>query len=86
MLHCSILQKSCFALSLKGHSTIQPYKVMKQNLGSDSQMQIQIQVQIHIHILLTNSGHPNLEINIVHISYSITFYPLLFHFHISCLD
>ena len=27
MLYCSILRKSCFALSLKGHSTIQPYKV-----------------------------------------------------------
>ena len=27
MLYCSILRKSCFALSLKGRSTIQPYKV-----------------------------------------------------------
>ena len=27
MLYCSILRKSCFALSLKGHSTIQPYRV-----------------------------------------------------------
>ena len=27
MHYCSILRKSCFALSLKGHSTIQPYKV-----------------------------------------------------------
>ena len=41
---------------------------MKQNLGSDSQVQVHIQIHIH----LTNSGHPNLEINIVHISMMIT--------------
>ena len=58
---------------------------MKQNLGSDSQVQIQIQLQIHIHIHihLTNSGRPNLEINIIHISYSIIFYTFLFHFDIT---
>ena len=32
------------------------------------------------------SGHPNLEINVFHISYTIIFYPFLFHFYISCLD
>ena len=32
------------------------------------------------------SGHPNLEINIFHISYAIIYYPFLFHFYISCLD
>ena len=31
-------------------------------------------------------GHPNLEINIFHKSYTIIFYPILFHFYISCID
>ena len=29
---------------------------------------------------------PLLEINILHISYIIIFYPFLFHFYISCVD
>ena len=32
-----------------------------------------------------SSGHPNLELNIFHITYTIIFYPFLFHFYISCL-
>ena len=32
------------------------------------------------------SGHPKLEINIFHISFTIIFYPFLFHFYISFLD
>ena len=31
-------------------------------------------------------GHYNLEINMFRISYTIIFYPFLFHFYISCLD
>ena len=32
------------------------------------------------------SRHYNLEINISHISYTIIFYPFLFHFYSSCPD
>ena len=37
-------------------------------------------------LFFLRSGHPNLEINIFHISYTITFYPFLFYFYISCLN
>ena len=32
------------------------------------------------------SGLPRLKIKIFHRSYTIIFYPFLFHFNISCLD
>ena len=37
-------------------------------------------------VIPLRSGHPYLEIDIFHISYTIFFYPFLFQFYISCLD
>ena len=46
-------------------------------------------LNLHLEVVesfLILSGHYNLRINIFHLTYTIIFYPVLFHFYIACLD
>ena len=46
-----------------------------------------LNLHLEVRVLFSlHSGHLNLEINIFHIAYTVTFYPFLFHFYISCPD
>ena len=61
------------AFELKDVKQVMDLRVFESALGSQG-------------VIPLFSGHPNLKINILHRSYTIIFYPFLFHFYISCSD